>query len=111
MDIKNFKEVTYEELRGGEKEPLVLYQPTPQGRAVLIRFKDIPWAILNTPNLNRALIKTQMDCFICSTLGNTLIHMEQAPFNYIWRSRLLDLEEQLETGKITPQVVEYARYE
>ena len=110
MDIRNFKEVSYKEL-GGEKENLVLYHPTRKEKPVLIRFKDIPWAILNTPTSNRAVIKSRLDCFICSTIGNVLIDMEQDSSNYEWRSRLLDLEEQLETGEITPQVVEYARYE
>ena len=109
MEIKNFKEVKMEEM--GNLNELVLYYPTQNTRPVLIRYEDIPWAIINTPLSNQAVITDLLDCFICNTAGNWLMDMAQTPDNFKWRSRLLELEEQLDEGKIPHQVVEFALYE
>ena len=109
MEIKNFKKVTREEL--GDIINLVLYYPNQSTRPVLIRYKDIPWAIINTPMSNQAIITDMLDQFICNTAGNWLMDMAQNPSNFEWRSRLLELEEQLDEGKIPHQVVEFALYE
>ncbi len=83
------------------------------GRKVAyVAFEDIPKVIMSAEAGDRLEFINMMDCFVCNTIGNLLLDMEQVSANFKWRDRLIAMEEARDDGLLPAHALdfEYAPY-
>ena len=70
----------------------------------LVSFDDIPKVIMSVDVRDSASFYDLGDEFICNTCGNLILDMNQAPKNFVWRERLIEMQ----TREVPPSAEELA---